>query len=197
MSDLAHPSGAEPSDAELMRRARRDPRAFDAIYVRHARQIHSWLAARVGEHVAWELTAETFAQAWISRKRFQAAGTGDAASAGPWLQGIAHNLYRGWARSQRIERSAVERLQVQFDIAADHDTDDDLERIMAASLGAELATSLDRLPSEQRRAIELRVIDELPYEVIAERLDCTPDVVRMRVMRGLRALNVELEGIQR
>lgn len=185
---------SQPTDAQLLRRARRDPRAFDEIYVRHARQIHGWLASQVGDQLAWELTAETFAQAWIGRKRFR---TEDAdGSAGPWLHGIARNLHRQWARAERIHRTAVEKLQVRFDVTSEPDHDDELERITAEALGSDLASSLDRLPPDQRRAIELRVIDQLPYDEIAARLDCTPDVVRMRVMRGLRTLHADLEGLR-
>jgi RNA polymerase sigma factor (sigma-70 family) len=179
------------SDAELMRRARRDPQAFDGIYVRHARAVHGWLASQVGEHVAWELTAETFAQAWISRRRFRPDASESAAA---WLHGIARNLHRQWSRRQRVDATAMRRLGMQLDLAASSDDDDALDRLLVEQIGPDLASSLDRLPADQRTAIELRVVQELPYEEIARRLDVTPDVVRMRVMRGLRVLHADLEG---
>ncbi|MBC7671546.1 MAG: RNA polymerase sigma factor [Polaromonas sp.] len=174
-----------------MRRAGRDPQAFDAIYVRHARAIHGWLAAQVGDQVAWELTAETFAQAWISRRRCRPDETG---SVGPWLHGIARNLWRQWSRRQRVDAKAMRRLGIELDLDTPAEDDDTLDRLLVEQLGPDLAASLHKLPEDQRAAIELRVLDELPYDEIARRLDVTPDVVRMRVMRGLRTLNAELEG---
>lgn len=185
-----HPAPT-PSDGELMRRARRDPQAFDTVYVRHARAVQAWLASQVGEQVAWELTAETFAQAWLARRRFRPDATG---SAGPWLHGIARNLWRQWSRHQRLGAKALRRLGVELDLAAEPEDDATLDRLLVEQLGPQLAASLHKLPEDQRAAIELRVLDELAYDEIARRLGVTADVVRMRVMRGLRSLNAELEG---
>jgi RNA polymerase sigma factor (sigma-70 family) len=180
------------TDADLMRLARRDPSAFRAIYDRHVRSIFGWLVKQVGEQTAWELTAETFAQAWISRKRYKPVD--EAGSAGPWLHGIARNLHRHWARNLRVESSATRRLQLELEQVLDGSEIENIDRIFASSLGPDLTASLSRLPADQRLAIELRVIHELPYEAIAIRLDCTQDVVRMRVMRGLRTLKKEMRG---
>lgn len=180
-----------PTDAELLRRARRDPQAFDSVYVRHGRDIQRWLAQRVDDTTSWELTAEVFAQAWLARKRFRPAPDG---SAGPWLQGIAQNLWRQWSRRQRLDATATRKLGIQLDLTAGAEEDDTLDRLLVEQLGGDVRASLHRLPDDQRTAIELRIVDELPYDEIARRLDVTPDVVRMRVMRGLRALNADLEG---
>ena len=55
------------SDAELVKEARRDPDALGELYHRHAERLHSWLRAQVPPQIACELTAETFAQAALSR----------------------------------------------------------------------------------------------------------------------------------
>jgi RNA polymerase sigma factor (sigma-70 family) len=51
-----------------------------------------------------------------------------------------------------------------------------------------LAEALGALPPDQRRAVELRVVDELGYGEIASALAVSEDVVRARVSRGLRAM---------
>lgn len=180
------------TDGELMRRARRDPRAFDGVYARHARSIHAWLRRNVdsSDH-AWELTAEVFAQAWLSRRRFRPDEVGSAA---PWLHGIARNVLRHASRRRAAGARAMRRLGMQVDLTHPRDEDDELERIVVAQLGGELADSLAALPDAQREAITLRVLEELPYEVIAQRLDCTVEAVRMRVMRGLKTLGSDLAG---
>jgi hypothetical protein len=80
----------EATDAELIRRSRRSAEAFRALYDRHAERVHRFLARRTGDgQAALELTAETFAAAWLSRARFEDRAGGSAA---PWLYGIARNV---------------------------------------------------------------------------------------------------------
>ena len=43
----------------------------------------------------------------------------------------------------------------------------------------------------------LRVIEQLDYRQIAERLGCEPGAARVRVLRGLRRLQVEFDGEER
>jgi DNA-directed RNA polymerase specialized sigma24 family protein len=48
------------------------------------------------------------------------------------------------------------------------------------------------LPADERRAVELRVIDERDYGEIATELRCSELVVRKRVSRGLAHLREQL-----
>ena len=98
------------TDIALMRAARTDSRAFGELYERHAVAIHGWLRGRVGEPAATDLTAETFAAAWQSRRRFRADRTDSVA---PWLYGIALNQYRSYQRLARVETTARARLGMQ------------------------------------------------------------------------------------
>jgi DNA-directed RNA polymerase specialized sigma24 family protein len=45
-----------------------------------------------------------------------------------------------------------------------------------------------------RKAVLLRVIEQLPYDEIAERLGCTAGNARVRVCRGLDRLEAYLEA---
>ena len=56
-----------------------------------------------------------------------------------------------------------------------------------------LAVELAKLTSDQRDALELRVVQELPYHEVARRLGTTEATARARVSRGLRALGAALE----
>ena len=56
------------TDAELLRRSRRDPDAFVFVCRRHAVALEGWLTAQVRDAgLARELLAETFSEAWFSR----------------------------------------------------------------------------------------------------------------------------------
>jgi RNA polymerase sigma-70 factor, ECF subfamily len=53
---------------------------------------------------------------------------------------------------------------------------------------------LQRLPADQRAAIEARVLDEQEYEQIAAAAQTSAAVIRKRVSRGLASLRRKLEG---
>jgi len=180
------------TDAELLSAARTDPQAFREFYDRYAVWVRAWFTRNTGsEGASLDLTAETFAQAWRMLRRFKDMADGNGA---PWLFGIARNLLRQYHKHNRIETAARARmgLPVGFGGAEDYDAVDD--RISADSLAPALHLAVAALPSEQRRALELRVIHQLSYEEIAERLGCSINAARLRVSRALRTCHAELEG---
>src|ERR1043166_4679717 len=77
----------ERTDAELIHAAESEAAAFAELYRRHASTVHGWFRRRL-EWAASDLTAEAFAQAWLSRRSFrdEAAGSGL-----PGLYGLARN----------------------------------------------------------------------------------------------------------
>lgn len=166
------------SEAELMRAARRDPAAFREVYDLYAERVYGFALRRTGDpDAAHDLTAETFAQAWLSRRRFRDRAGG---LAGPWLFGIARNVIAQWVRRRRIELAACAKLGL-------------LERLDEPRAAAEPSASwvddaLDDLPDGERRALELRFVDDLDYERVAAELATTPGAARVRVARGLGRL---------
>lgn len=172
------------TDADLIRAARHDADAFGELYRRHAEAIHAWFRRRAGARSAEDLTAETFAQAVLSLRRFRDDADGSAA---PWLFGIARNLL---ARSH--ERQAVEtraRRKLGMPTRSDDPGFDEVdERAGAQRLAGPLDAALARLPAGQREALELRVVDELPYRDVASTLECSEPAARLRVMRALDSL---------
>jgi RNA polymerase sigma factor (sigma-70 family) len=129
-----------------------------------------------------DLTAETFAQAWLGRDRFRDEHAGSAL---PWLFGIARNVLRETVRLDRVETRARERLGLPLDLAADEGYAKVEERL---SPRLALAAALDGLPEHEREALELRVVGELSYDAVAGRLEIRPAAARLRVSRALRRL---------
>lgn len=172
---------ADLSDAELLRAAESDPAAFGALYERHAFRVYTWCRRRL-EWAASDLTAETFAQAWLSRGRFRDERDGSAV---PWLLGIARNVLRETIRLDRVETRARERLCLPIDLSSEDGYAAVEERL---SPRATLSAALDQLPPHEREAVELRVIGDLPYDEVAERLAIQPAAARLRVSRALRRL---------
>jgi RNA polymerase sigma factor (sigma-70 family) len=182
------------NDAELLKAAWQDPEAFREFYDRYAVWIRSWFLRHTGsEPGALDLTAETFAQAWHASRRFRDEADGSGA---PWLFGIARNLLRQYHKHNRIESAARERMGLQATSAEceGYERVDELSEVR--SLTPLLRNALRALPAEQRRALELRIVHQLPYEAVAGRLGCSQNAARLRVSRALRALTTQLKGAQ-
>ena len=171
------------TDAALLAAARRDPNAFRELYDRYAGRIHAYFVRRTGDpDAAFDLTAETFAQAWLVRARFRDEVDGSAA---PWLFGIARNVLLMSLRRGRLERRAAERLGVAERLDTPHAAATAVPDERWADGADEL---LDALPPAQREAVRLRVVQELDYEQVAVALGTTASAARVRVHRGLAAL---------
>jgi RNA polymerase sigma-70 factor (ECF subfamily) len=178
------------SDASLVRDAAEDPSAFSELYARHVEEVYRWLHRRL-EWAASDLTAETFARAWLNRGRFRDERDGSAL---PWLLGIAAHVLADTVRRNRIETRARERLGLPLDLASE-DGFAAVEERLSPRLA--LARSLGSLPAHERDALALRIVDELSYAQVAKRLAIRPAAARLRVSRALRrlALSVPKEDL--
>ncbi len=179
------------SDGDLLRGAGRDD--FGALYDRHAKSVLGFVARRTGDpDLAADVTAETFAAAYLSRRRFRDAGDG----ARPWLLGIArHELSRA-IRSNRARDRARRRLGIE-PVAMDEISYERIEELAdLRDLRVAVRDALRSMSPKVARAVALRVGDELPYEEVARRLGCSEGAARVRVARGLDQL-AQLMEVQR
>jgi RNA polymerase sigma-70 factor (ECF subfamily) len=175
---------ASRTDAELLDAARRDPDAFVALYDRYARAAARW-ATRAGipERDVLDVVAELFAQAWRSRRRFRDPGDG---SAGAWLYAISRHIAAHYHPRGRVDDAARRRLGLAVNASPDDPAD-------ALDAQLRLEDALAALPPAQAAAVRLRVIEELDYAEIGDRLSCTPVTARKHVSRGLRQLRGVLD----
>jgi RNA polymerase sigma factor (sigma-70 family) len=176
------------SDADLVALSRDDPSAFAELYRRHAAAIHRYHRRCTRDaDAAHDLTAETFAQAWLTRARFRDELDGSAA---PWLYGIARNVLLMSVRRRAIERAGLERLGMLGDPRAvsgiEHQPDD--------SWLVELEAALDELPAAQREAVRLRFDADLAYDQVGQALATSPQAARVRVHRALSTLRARLNN---
>ena len=181
------------TDAELLLAARTDPQAFREFYERYAVWMRAWFQRQTGsESAALDLTAETFAQAWRGIRRFRDMADGSGA---PWLFGIARNLLRQYHKHNRTETAARARLGLPV-VYSDEEYDRVDEADRARALAPALADAVGALPPDQRRGLQLRVVEQLPYVAVAGRMGCSQNAARLKVSRALRALTVSLRGAQ-
>jgi RNA polymerase sigma-70 factor, ECF subfamily len=179
------------TDAELLIASRNDPHAFRELYDRWADRLLAYFYRRtLDAEVAGDLLAETFAVAFARRGRFRDVGRPGAA----WLYGIAAKELSHWFRRQDVERRAVGRLAIEVP-ALDDESIARIEALVDSDAQrAAVALALGDLPDAERKAVELRVVDELGYAEIAARLSCTEGAARTRVHRGLARLNRLMEA---
>lgn len=165
--------------------------AIEKLYSEHRRDLLTFLVRRTGDtHAALDIWAETFAIVCTSRERFRGS-TDDQAVA--WLYGIARNqlaLYhrRGEAQQRALRRLGLERPPTQPDLIEQIERDADLEELRYRT-----GAALESLSAPNRRAVELRVMHQLPYPEVARRLGITEATARARVSRSLSALANAME----
>lgn len=157
--------------------------AFESLYDSCAQTLLGFFVQRTGDpHTARDLWAETWAQAFTARRRFRGLTPQKAES---WLYGIAYRQLAQYHRRGAIEQRALRRVAAEPPALSD----EDLERLQELAdldhLSQEVAAAMDRLPPKLRTALDLRVLDELPYDEIADRLNITPQAARVRVSRAL------------
>ncbi len=168
-----------------------DAGEFDDLYRRESEGVLVFFARRtLDPEVALDLTAETFAHAYIgwhglrgdSREQRQA-----------WLFTIARRRLSRYLRRGRVERRALRRLGIQTPLAYDDDLALIEERAGLAELRAALSGELVRLSAAQRRALDLRIVQERTYAEVARDLGISELAARARVSRALRALGRSLD----
>ena len=140
----------------------RTRKGFAEAYDRHARSILVFLVRRTCDpDTAMDLTAETFAQAFTSRRRFRGTTDEDAAA---WLFAIARNVLSRYVRRGSAERRALRRLGVEVPPWEPQDLArvvelaglDDLRGAVAREMGALPEAHREALQLARRRAVALR-----------------------------------------
>jgi RNA polymerase sigma-70 factor (ECF subfamily) len=180
-------SSRTDDDGLLRQIADGDERAFSMFYREHLDAVVAFFARRVGDReLALDLTAETFAAVVIG------AGTyaGDAPAVA-WLFGIARNKLRESLRRDRVEDAARRRLGMEAILLDDAGLEQIDER--AGRGESKLLQTLGELPEATRSALIARLLEEQDYGQIAARLQCSEQVVRQRVHRGLKKLRAGLK----
>jgi RNA polymerase sigma-70 factor (ECF subfamily) len=158
----------------------------DALYLREREPLLLFLVRRTADaEIALDLWAETFAAAVEGARAFR--GTSDAEAAA-WLYGIARRQLAQFYRRGKIEQRAMQRLRLERPDAP-ADLVEDLERRAGVQdLRRELSDALAELSPRVRTAVHLRVVEQVGYPDLAERLGISEAAARARVSRGLAAL---------
>lgn len=175
-----------PDSGQALRQSVDEPESFVRFYDFHAEALLTYFVRRTYDaEAALDLTAETFAQAYVSRHRFR--GTTHA-QASAWLYGIAKRQLARSFRKRAVEQRALRRLGIERP-NIERDEQHRIEELAGlAGLRLAVRNGVTQLPAAQQEALQLRVVQELPYSQVAQRLEITEQAARARVSRGLRTL---------
>ena len=172
-------------DEELLVLSTRRAEAFGAFYERHAEGVLRFFARRtLDPEAAAELTAETFAQAFVSRTGFRARGLGGAG----WLYAVARHQLSRFHRRGRVAARARQRLGMPERGISEDDYERIEELMDLEGIRRSIADAYRLLSNEQRDAVTLRVVEGRSYPEVAIALSCSEQAARARVSRALKRL---------
>jgi RNA polymerase sigma-70 factor (ECF subfamily) len=183
-------------DRPLVEAARRDPAQFEALYRKYLAQVYSFALYELRHHHAAEdATEKTFLRALAALPRFhERAGAADPADASTfrvWLFRIARNVVANERRAQR--RKPATSLEASLDAGLTITGPDDPEaEVLTRADAAAAMRAVDRLPDDRRRAVVLRIVDELSTAEIAGILGRSEGAVRVLIHRAIRAVARDL-----
>ena len=171
-------------DAEerlLVEAAQKDPAKFAALYDIHFERIYAFVARRMRDRDrAEDLTSEVFHKALANLKSYTWTGAPFAA----WLFRIAAN-----AVSDQLKRSARENVNVDDPPEPSGGPEQE-----GAEARARLFRLVEKLPSEQRRVIFERFVEQRSIREIAQQLGKSEGAVKQLQFRALEKLRSQMEG---
>lgn len=184
-------------EQELVRRAAAgDDSAFEQLVLAHQTQVYNLCLRLSGNEAdAMDLSQEAFIRAWRGLGQYQFG-----AAFSTWLYRLTRNVCIDFLRRQKRSKTVPLTL-------SDEDGESELplpdsaatpeESALEAERRQALADAMQQLSPEHREILTLRVINDLPYEQIAEILHIRVGTVKSRLARARLALkNILKNGNQ-
>lgn len=167
------------SDAAIMAASLEEPVCFAQIFDRHADAIRRFAIVRVGVSGGEDLASEVFRIAFERRSSFD----GQAASALPWLYGIALNLVRREMRGRARSYAAIERFGGRRELSGIGNPDIG-DQIDARAELVELREALAALTADESEVLLLVAWEQLSPTEAAAVLGIPAETARTRLHRA-------------
>jgi RNA polymerase sigma-70 factor, ECF subfamily len=184
-------------DQELVERAQRgDKQAFSLLVEKYQRKLARLLSRFVRDPAEVEdVTQEAFIKAYRALPKFR----GDSAFY-TWLYRIGINTAKNYLMA--AGRRAPTSTGVDSEEAESLDEGEQLRDIntpesmlLSREIGDTVNKTMEGLPEELRTAIQLREIEGMSYEDIAQIMDCPIGTVRSRIFRAREAIAEQLKPL--
>ncbi len=184
-------------DQQLVERAQKgDKRAFGLLVEKYQRRLARLLSRFVRDSAEVEdVTQEAFIKAYRALPNFR----GDSAFY-TWLYRIGINTAKNYlmAAGRRaptttdVDAEEAEGLE-QGEQLRDINTPESL--MLTREIGDTVNSAMESLPEELRTAIQLREIEGMSYEDIAQIMNCPIGTVRSRIFRAREAIAEKLKPL--
>ena len=184
-------------DRQLVARAQRgDKQAFGLLVEKYQRKLARLLSRFIRDPAEVEdVTQEAFIKAYRALPAFR----GDSAFY-TWLYRIGINTAKNYLMA--MGRRAPTSTEVEAEEAEGFEEGEQLRDIntpesvlLSKEIGATVNATIDSLPEELRRAIQMREIEGMSYEDIAQAMDCPIGTVRSRIFRAREAIAEQLRPL--
>lgn len=187
MEDLnAKFSSRAQEDLELVAKAKDgDQNAFSKLMARYRDSIFFMVLKMVhNRDDAEDLTIEAFGKAFNNIANYSA----DFAFS-TWLFKIATNNSIDFIRKKRLQTTSLDQTSKTDDgettpIAVQDHSPDPEEAVIKEQRAQKIRDAIEQLSPKYRSLIELRYLDELSYEEIAEKLDLPLGTVKAQLFRA-------------
>jgi RNA polymerase sigma-70 factor, ECF subfamily len=162
--------------------AKGDLDAFEALFRQFQGRVYAWIVRIVRDSgIAEDLTVETFWRIYRARARFNPAN-----DFGGWAYRIATNL----------ALSHVRRRPREQELPADVPEGPAADPVLQREEREQIRRAFQRLPAKFQVAATLALIEERPYQEIADALGISRGTVKSRVFRAVRILRKQLERMR-
>jgi RNA polymerase sigma-70 factor (ECF subfamily) len=172
-------------------RTKRDPEAFARLYDRYVEAIYRFAALKLPSiEDAQDVTSETFTRTWKYLNEQE-----DVINVRALLYRIARNLiadhYRKAEPTVSIEAVTFTPQTTSTPVREPPDSDKGRERqiIEARADSSLIILKLERLKEDYRDVLTLRLVEDLPFDIIADILDKKVGHIRVIYHRAIKALN--------
>jgi RNA polymerase sigma-70 factor, ECF subfamily len=168
---------------ELLERfAAGDLEAFEALFRQHQSEVYRWTVRIVRDTSAAEdLTVETFWRIYRARERFDPA----AGNFRAWARRIATNAALDHLRHARKET----------ELSEDYPAAPRADSAVRSEMRGHLRRAFLELPAKYRLVATLALIEDDPYDQIAEAAGISVALVKVRVFRAVRMLRKKLSSL--
>jgi len=184
-------------DRQLVARAQGgDKQAFELLVEKYQRKLARLLSRFIRDPAEVEdVTQEAFIKAYRALPAFR----GDSAFY-TWLYRIGINTAKNYLMA--MGRRAPTSTEVEADEAEGFEEGEQLRDIntpesllLSKEIAETVNSTIEGLPEELRRAIQMREIEGLSYEDIAQAMNCPIGTVRSRIFRAREAIAEQLRPL--
>ena len=184
-------------DRQLVLRAQSgDKQAFELLVEKYQRKLARLLSRFIRDPAEVEdVTQEAFIKAYRALPAFR----GDSAFY-TWLYRIGINTAKNYLMA--MGRRAPTSTEVEAEEAEGYEEGEQLRDIntpesvlLSNEIAKTVNQTIEQLPEELRTAIQLREIEGMSYEDIAQAMDCPIGTVRSRIFRAREAIAEQLRPL--